>query len=59
MLEIIVLGLVLVISNVVSALIVMKVMTSERVLKKYMTMATNMSVEMSKEIYQKLEEEDL
>lgn len=57
MLEIIVFGLVLVVANVVSAIIIMKVMTSPKVLKKYMDTVADMSVDMTKRMYQNLEEE--
>lgn len=59
MLEIIVFGLTLVVSNVVAALIIMKVMTSPKVLRKYMDTATDISMEMTKKIYQQMEEEEL
>lgn len=56
MLEIIVFGLTLVVSNVVASLIVLKVVTSPKVLKKYMETVSDMTVEMSQKIYQDLEE---
>lgn len=58
MLEIIVFGLTLVVSNVVAALVVLKVVTSPKVLKKYMDTVSDMSVEMTKKMYQNLEELD-
>ena len=58
MLEIIVFGLTLVVSNVVAALAVLKVVTSPKVLKKYMDTVSDMSVEMTKKMYQNLEELD-
>lgn len=57
MLEIIVFGLTLVVSNVVAALVVLKVVTSPKVLKKYMDTVADMSVEMTKKMYKGLEEE--
>lgn len=57
MLDIIVFGITLVVSNVVAALVVFKVVTSPKVLKKYMDTVADMSVEMTKKMYQNLEEE--
>lgn len=57
MLEIIVFGITLVVSNVVAALVVLKVMTSPKVLKKYMDTVSDMSIEMTKKMYKDLEEE--
>lgn len=59
MLEIIVFGITLVVSNVIAALIVMKVVTSPKVLKKYVETVADMSIEMSKKLYQQMEDEDL
>lgn len=59
MLEIIVFGLTLVVSNVVASLVVLKVVTSPKVLRKYMDTVSDMSVEMTKKMYQKLEDEEL
>ena len=59
MLEIIVFGLTLVVSNVVATLIIIKVITSPKVLRKYMDTATDISMEMTKKIYQQMEEEEL
>lgn len=58
MLEIIVFGITLVVSNVVAALVVLKVVTSPKVLKKYMDTVSDMSIEMTKKMYQNLEELD-
>lgn len=57
MLEIIVFGITLVVSNVVAALVVLKVVTSPKVLKKYMDTVADMSVEMTKKMYHDLEKE--
>lgn len=57
MLEIIVFGITLVVSNVVAALVVLKVVTSPRVLKKYMETVSDMTVEMTKKMYKDFEEE--
>lgn len=57
MLEIIVFGITLVVSNVIAALVVLKVVTSPKVLKKYMETVSDMSVEMTKKIYQQMDEE--
>ena len=59
MLDIIVFGITLVVSNVVAALIIMKVMTSPKVLRKYMDTATDISMEMTEKIYWKMEEKGL
>ena len=56
MLEIIVFGITLVVSNVVAALIVLKVVTSPKVLKKYMETVSDMTVDMTQKIYADLEE---
>ena len=57
MLEIIVFGITLVVSNAIAALIVMKVMTSPKVLRKYIDTAADISMEMTKKIYQQMEED--
>ena len=57
MLEIIVFGITLVVSNVVAALVVLKVVTSPKVLKKYMDTVADMSIEMTKKMYNDLEKE--
>ena len=57
MLEIIVFGITLVVSNVIAALVVLKVVTSPKVLKKYMNTVSDMTVEMTKKMYQDFDEE--
>lgn len=57
MLEMIVFGVILTVSNLVTALILIKVLMSERVLKKYMKTVSNMTTDLAKEVYQQLEED--
>ena len=59
MLEIIVFGLTLVVSNVVATLIIMKVLTSPKVLRKYMNTVTDISMETTKKMLQQMGDEDL
>lgn len=56
MLEMMVFAITLVVSNLVTTLILLKVLMSERVLKKYMKTVSNMTVEVSEEIYRQMEE---
>lgn len=56
MLEIIVFGLTLVVSNVVASLVVLKVITSPKVLRKYMETVSDMTIDMTQKIYQEMEE---
>ena len=57
MLEMIVFGVILTVSNLVTALILIKVLMSERVLKKYMKTVSSMTTDLAKEVYQQLEED--
>lgn len=59
MLEMMVFAITLVVSNVVAALVVFKVVTSERFLRKYMKSVTSLTLDMTKDIYASLEAEDL
>ena len=59
MLEIIVFGLTLVVSNVVATLILLKVLTSPKVLRKYMNTVTDISMETTKKMLQQMGDEDL
>lgn len=57
MLEMIVFGVILTVSNLVTALILIKVLMSERVLRKYMKTVSSMTTDLAKEVYQQLEED--
>lgn len=57
MLKMIVFGFILMVSNLATALILIKVLMSERVLKKYMKTVSSMTTDLAKEVYQQLEED--
>jgi hypothetical protein len=59
MLEMMVFAITLVVSNVVTSLILLNVVMSERFLRKYMKTVTNLTLDVTKDIYANLESEDL